>query len=105
MTPFHTLVASVALPTLHSEPYATTQSSDGVALLAATIAHLDARDDKCPRTVCVTHFHELTAQVLLGAVVEVRGCGLCEDVCVCLRMCVLPLVRVQASVCDCVRAA
>ena len=43
------------------------QSSDGVALLAATLNHLDARADKCPRTVVATHFYELTlaARLLL----------------------------------------
>ena len=39
-----------------------TQSTDGVALLASTIAHLDGRGAKCPRTIVATHFHELSLQ-------------------------------------------
>jgi DNA mismatch repair protein MSH5 len=42
-----------------------TQSSDGVALLAATISYLDKLGDACPRTVVATHFHELCLQVFV----------------------------------------
>ncbi|PWN36973.1 P-loop containing nucleoside triphosphate hydrolase protein [Meira miltonrushii] len=43
-----------------------TLATDGVALFAATIRHLLRRGEGCPRTVAVTHFHEVFHESLLG---------------------------------------
>lgn len=43
-----------------------TLATDGVALFAATIRHLLRRGEHCPRTVAVTHFHEVFHENLLG---------------------------------------
>ena len=59
----HTHTRSMAQTLTKNYRYHHDQSTDGVALLAATISHLDARRSECPRTVVATHFHELTLKV------------------------------------------